>query len=116
MMLCSKQENLSALLIHLISLLMVVEELDHPIHCCKEARPGVRASHREQGALADLKRVLEVLEQLWDIFFHLAKGLHVWVYLTQQKLYNAEDVFAHRAGKCLGRHWMLIAVSAEILY
>ena len=57
-----------------------------------------------------------MLEKLWHVFLHFAKGLHVGVNLLEQKLYNAEDVFAHRAGEGLRGNRMLIAVSAEILY
>ena len=101
---------------YLISFLSIVQELHDPVHGCQQTRPCVRASHSKQGALADLKRVLQVLKQLWNILLHLAKGFHVWVHLTHQELHYAEDVLAHGTGQCLGRHRMLIAMSAEVFY
>lgn len=74
------------------------------------------ASNGKQGALADLKGVFQMLEELWHIFLHLAQWFHVWVNLFEQELYNAEHILAHRAGQRLGGNRMLIAVSAEVFY
>ena len=100
----------------LISFLSIVEEFHHPVHGRQQARPCVRASNSKQCAFADLERVFQMLEKLWHIFLHLAKRLHVGVNLLKQKLYNAENIFAHRAGERLRGNRMLVAMSAEVLY
>jgi hypothetical protein len=101
---------------YLVSFFSIVEELYYPVHGCQQTGPSVRASHSKQGTLADLKGVLEVLEQLWNILLHLAEGLHIWIHLTQQELNYAEDILAHGTGQCLRRHSVLISMSAQVLY
>ena len=101
---------------HLISFFSIVEEFYDPVHGRQQAGPCVRASNSKQCAFADLERVLQMLEELWHVFLHLAKRLHVGVDLLEQKLHNAEDIFAHRAGERLRGNRMLIAMGAEVLY
>ncbi len=101
---------------YLVSFFSIVKELYYPVHGCQQTGPGVRASHSKQGTLADLKGVLEVLEELWNILLHLSEGLHIWIHLTQQELNYAEDILAHGTGQCLRRHSVLISMSAQVLY
>lgn len=101
---------------YLISFFSIVQQLHYPVHGCQQARPCVRASNSKQCAFADLERVLQVLEELWHVFLHFAKELHVGVNLLEQELYNGEHVFAHGASERLGGNRMLIAMSAEVLY
>ena len=74
------------------------------------------AANSKQGTLADLKGVLEVLEELRNIFFHLAESFHIGINLPQQEVHNVEDVLAHRTGQSLWRHGVLIAVCTKVFY
>jgi hypothetical protein len=57
--------------------LHVREQLRDPDQGGQQAGPGVRATHREEGGLADLERVPQPLEEGGHVIFNLAEQLGV---------------------------------------